>query len=335
MSRPDPIWIDAEIASIRDLTPTIREFTITLGQFAAPPPGSHIKVRIGPNGLDDQRSYSVVDHDDSSLRIAVKRQPESRGGSAHMWSLQPGARLPVAHPECDFPLTYGTPHYLLIAAGVGITPILRMARELARTGASLKMLYAARNAQEFAYASELESLLGDRLILLDSSLGQTIAIEEEIALLPAGSEVYMCGPIGLMQSVSLAWEATGRSPAQLRFETFGSSGRFAASRFTVKIPRLSREIEVAENQTMLEALCSAGVDMISECRRGECGLCAIDILETDGEVDHRDVFFSAREHGANRKMCTCVSRISGGSVTVDPAWRGDQGFTPEPACTAS
>ena len=99
---------------------------------------------------------------------------------------------------------------------------------------------------------------------------------------------------------------------QLRFETFGNSGRFATSAFEVKIPRLGLEIVVPQGQTMLEALEAAGVAMISDCRQGECGLCALRILETGGIVDHRDVFFSDEEKAANAKLCTCVSRVVGG-----------------------
>ena len=81
------------------------------------------------------------------------------------------------------------------------------------------------------------------------------------------------------------------------------------------------EIEVPQNQTMLEALEAAGVDMIYDCRRGECGLCALDILEMDGTVDHRDVLFSDEEKATNAKLCTCVSRVAGGRILVDTADR--------------
>ncbi len=108
---------------------------------------------------------------------------------------------------------------------------------------------------------------------------------------------------------------------QLRFETFGNSGRFATEAFKVKIPRLGMEVQVPSNKTMLDALEAAGVAMISDCRRGECGLCALYIIETTGTVDHRDVFFSDEEKAENRKLCTCVSRVAGGDITIDTADR--------------
>ena len=107
----------------------------------------------------------------------------------------------------------------------------------------------------------------------------------------------------------------------LRFETFGNSGTRPSVPFRVKIPRLAREIFVPTGKTMLEALEDAGIGMIYDCRKGECGLCALPILEVDGVVDHRDVFFSEEEKAANAKLCTCVSRVYGGSITVDTADR--------------
>jgi len=130
-----------------------------------------------------------------------------------------------------------------------------------------------------------------------------------------------CGPIGMLEAAKRHWQHSGRPIDQLRFETFGNSGRFASEPFKVKIPRLGAEIDVPLNQTMLDALEAVGIEMISDCRRGECGLCALPILATDGIVDHRDVFFSDEEKAANSKLCTCVSRVVGGSITVDTADR--------------
>jgi len=131
----------------------------------------------------------------------------------------------------------------------------------------------------------------------------------------------VCGPIGMLEAAKRAWQESGRPVDGLRFETFGNSGRYASEPFTVRIPRLGKEIVVARNQTMLHALEAAGVDMIFDCRRGECGLCAVKILEVDGKVDHRDVFFSDAQKATNAQLCTCVSRVVGGSITIDTADR--------------
>lgn len=87
--------------------------------------------------------------------------------------------------------------------------------------------------------------------------------------------------------------------------------------FKIRIPRLGLEVDVPANRSMLEALEDACVDMIFGCRRGECGLCVLAILEASAPVDHRDVFFSSEEQATNGKLCTCVSRAAGGCITVD------------------
>jgi vanillate O-demethylase ferredoxin subunit len=238
-----------------------------------------------------------------------------------MWSLAPGAHLTISTPGNHFPLSRGRPDYILLAGGIGITPIYTMALALAQAGAKFRLLYAARTRQDLAFAAELGERLGGRLQLFVDEEGARVDLPGEIARLAPGGELYVCGPIGMLEAAKRAWGDSGRPVDQLRFETFGNSGRFATQPFRVNIPRLHKVVEVPPNQTMLDALEAAGIEMIFDCRRGECGLCALDILETDGIVDHRDVFFSDDEKAANRKLCTCVSRVAGGSITVDTADR--------------
>lgn len=321
------VWRNAVLVATRDLTPTIREFSIRLEKTAACPAGSHINIAVETGVEGDFRSYSIVSSSGDLVRIAVKRLDDSRGGSAFMWTLNAGDAVRVTAPRCHFDLNEHAPRYLLIAGGVGVTPMVAMAERLAHRGAEVVMHYGARDASEFAYGQELSELLGDRLRLYDGSSGQTMDVHAEIAALPEHGELYMCGPLGLMEAVKTAWAGQGRSASTLRYETFGSSGRFNVAAFTVNVPRLGLKVQVAENRTMLDALEEAGVAVLSECRRGECGLCAVDIVACDSEVDHRDVFFSGHQQAENRRMCACVSRIAGGEVTIDPAFRGDQAFT--------
>ncbi len=125
----------------------------------------------------------------------------------------------------------------------------------------------------------------------------------------------------MLEAAKRCWRKSGRPAEALRFETFGNSGQHPSVPFSVKIPRLGKTVAVAANQTILEALEEADVSMIFDCRRGECGLCALPIMEVDGVVDHRDVFFSDVEKAQNSKLCTCVSRVFGASITVDTADR--------------
>ena len=320
----DPVeWRSARLREVRNLTADIRLFAIEPeGEFVPPTPGSHMDVAVRIGERPDVRSYTIVGPcTDGVYRIAVKRLADSRGGSVGMWRLEPAARMTISQPRNHFELGRGRPEYLLVAGGIGITPIYTMALALAECSANFRLLYAARRRGDLAFADELRERIGPRLETFVSAEGGRIDFEAEIArLLPEG-ELYVCGPIPMLEEAKRRWAQSGRPAERLRFETFGNSGRFASEPFTIRIPRLNREIAVPQNQTMLEALEAAGVEMIYDCRRGECGLCALDILEVDGVVDHRDVFFSDEEKALNQKLCTCVSRVAGASITIDTADR--------------
>ena len=317
-------WLPARVAALRDLTPSIREFQLVGLPPGTCTPGAHVNVRVLIGDAPDHRSYSVTRQlPDGSLFIAVKRAPQSRGGSAYMWALEVGSLLQITPPACDFALQYGQAHYLLIAGGIGITPIYSMALALAARGAAVRLLYAARSADEFAFQQELQAALGNGVEFVCAAAGQRLDIAAEVNALPAGAALYVCGPIGLMDAVREVWAASRRAPTQLHFETFGSGGRHATQAFTVHVPRLGLRVPVAGGQSMLDALTQAGMPLLSDCRRGECGLCAVDILELHGELDHRDVFFSAQEQRSARRMCACVSRLAGGEVSIETAWRPD------------
>jgi vanillate O-demethylase ferredoxin subunit len=124
-----------------------------------------------------------------------------------------------------------------------------------------------------------------------------------------------------MQLVRSLWVTKGLPPENLRFETFASSGNFPTQKFTVHLPRFNTSIEVQKNETLLQALEKAEVQILSDCKKGECGLCQVDILEYTGQIDHRDLFFSDIEKSQNNKLCACVSRISNGSITIDTGFR--------------
>ena len=316
-------WSGAHLRATHDLTSDIRLFEIEPeGAFIATTPGSHIDIVVDIDGRPQLRSYSLVGPcADGCYRIAVKRLRNSRGGSVAMWRLQAGQRLTISPPSNSFELSYGRSEYLLLAGGIGITPIYTMALALLQAGANFRLLYAARRRDELALADELARYIGDRLQVFIDDEGQGIDIAGEIARLDPRGELYICGPFGMLEAAKRHWHEAGRPAAQLRYETFGSSGSFVSAPFKVNIPRLGLEIDVPANRSMLEALEEAGVEMIFGCRRGECGLCVLPVLHAPAAIDHRDVFFSSEERATNGKLCTCVSRIPGGCITVDTSDR--------------
>jgi len=319
-------WMPARIAATRDITPTVREILIRpdSGMAAAHEPGAHLQVQVLA-GRMQTRCYSLVgEPDGQAWRIAVKRMDDGRGGSLAMWRLAVGDRLLVSEPQSHFSLDLNAPAYLVVAGGIGITPLVFMAQRLAqlarRGGADVRMLYGARSQDELAYLPELQAALGERVV---AHVGAApIDFAAEIARLPVGAQLYTCGPVPMLEAVKRAWGEAGRPLADLRFETFGSSGRLPTQPFKLRVPRHGLDIEVPANTTLLEALDAAGVQTLWDCRRGECGLCAMDVLAVDGEIDHRDVFLSEHEKKANTRICACVSRAVG-TLTIDSSYRPD------------
>ncbi|MFG2026512.1 PDR/VanB family oxidoreductase [Streptomyces sp. NPDC048825] len=310
----------ATVEARDDAAPDIVLITLRLPNPApVPPPGSHLDVTVRLPGGDDTRSYSLVDlgHDDGLLRIAVRRQSDGRGGSMWMHSLTPGDELQVVGPLDEFPLNPGSAPSVLLAAGIGITPVLGLARALRARGSDHRIVYAGRSREHMAFTQELEAAHPGLVTLAESARGARVSPAEVVAGVPQDGVLYVCGPMGLLKDVRQAWQLEERSPADLRFETFGTSGDHPARPYRVTVERLGVTVQVPVGTSMLDALQSAGVEIMYDCLRGECGLCRVRILESDGSVDHRDVFLSPRQRAEGRQMCACVSRIAGPGVTID------------------
>jgi ferredoxin-NADP reductase len=322
-------WHPATVRQHRDLSPTVREFELRPEGGVLPwTVGSHLNVQVLIDGRPETRSYSLVGlpHEAAAAdvyRIAVKRAQPGRGGSRHLWSLETGAELLVGEPNNHFELPLTAQQYLLVAGGIGITPIVGMAQMLAARGADLRMCYAARSADELVFAEVLRGTLGERLQTFTDDSGARMDITAQIAALHPQALLLMCGPLPMLDAVREAWALTSRPAANLRFETFGNSGTVANEAFWVKLPRHGVELQVPADRTLLDVLNDAGIDTLFDCKRGECGLCAMDIVSAHGTIDHRDVFFSAHEKAANQRLCACVSRASGGGLVLDSAYRPD------------
>lgn len=281
-------------------------------------------MRVRCDGREEQRRYSLLDlgRDDGLYRIAVKRVDAGLGGSRHMWSLRAGDGVAITGPQEAFALGLEAPAYLLLAGGIGVTPMLSMARLLAGRGVPLSFHYAACRREEAVFAGLLREWLGERLHLHISAESARLDVEQVIAASRGDAELYVCGPLGMLDAARRAWQALGRPAQRLRFESFASGGRYANQPFTVALPRHGVELQVGAQQSLLAALEAAGIEILSGCRRGECGLCAADIVECEAPLDHRDVFFSDAEKAANARLCTCVSRPVGGRIVIDTDYRG-------------
>lgn len=284
-------------------------------------PGSHSNFRVTLGEGQAIRTYSCLPAPAGHVSVAVKHHEHSRGGSRFMWGLETGTGIELSVPENRFELAWRAPYYLLMAGGIGITPIYGMALALQRRGIGFRLVYGGRSRAVMAFADTLEAELGERVAVHAGDVGGRIDVAAEIAALPANGELYVCGPIDMLNAVKAAWAAAGRPMGRLRYEVFGDSGLFAEGPFSVEVQGVGRSVTVRPDQTLLAALLGAGVDMIYDCQRGECGLCAVDIIAHDGPIDHRDVFFSAEEKHEGKRMCACVSRLASGRAVIDVGYR--------------
>lgn len=318
-----PEFIDATVRAATDAATDVRLLRIAPDHgFRAATPGSHIDVALTLSGQRRLRSYSVVDDRAGCWTIAVRHLPHGRGGSRHMCALQAGARLRIAPPRSHFTLTPHSPQTLLIAGGIGITPLIGMARTLvaaARTTAAPRLLYAGRGRAHMPFLDELGDLLGPGLVVFASDEGRRLDLASAFAGLHPEGEAYLCGPATLLAAARTAWREAGRSPALLRFETFGAGGATDPEPFRVHVRDHATTLDVARDASLLDALAEAGIDVAHDCLRGECGLCAVDVIGP-ATIDHRDVFLSDAQRAEGHSLCACVSRATG-EITIDTGFR--------------
>jgi len=325
------IWHYVRVAEIENVAESIRSFVLKpeTGKPILYTAGSHLDLEVLIEGKIQIRSYSLIGLPNGrTYKIAVKHLQPSRGGSDYMFKLKKDSRVKVSYPINNFemyrhPSGQPSDQVVLVAGGIGITPLYTISQALSKSNVSCQLHYAARSDKQFGFIDDVSEFLGKNLYLYSGEKNKRIDLDRLLGGLPEKSVLYFCGPKPMLEQAQKIWKNQNRPLENFRFETFGSSGQYATEPFDVKIPRLEKTVRVAENTSMLDALISAGVEVIYDCKKGECGLCALDILDVDGNIDHRDVFFSENEKTQNDRMCACVSRISGKSVTIDTDDRPD------------
>lgn len=311
----------ARIASVAD---GVRELTLVCanqGLLPAFAPGAHVDLHL-PHGL--ARAYSLTNdctpQGASRYVLAVGLSASSRGGSRFVHEeLREGDVLEVGAPRNLFAMVDDPAPVLLIAGGIGITPLRAMARERQARGLPWRLVYAARSRQHAAYASELVGFGEAVRFHFDDQGGGPLPVGEVLAELTPGTHVYCCGPQGLMDKVREC--ASGHPASHLHFESFGGQAAAAAvdaatgHGFAIELARQGRTVDVAPGQSIIDCLEACGVIVPSVCREGICGACECTVIE--GEVDHRDQILSDAEKQANQTMMVCVSRARGARLVLD------------------
>jgi len=311
------------ISGVRQLTPRVRAYELRpLDGIDLPPvaPGSHIDVPVRmKNGVTSSRRYSISS---SPLRvdayeIAVLREDAGHGGSTAVHAdFRLGMTLRCALPGNDFALHGDERPAVLIAGGIGITPIKAMAHQLCADGRRFELHYAVRSRADAAYLDDLECKLGTALNVYSADRRQRLDLTGLLAKVAADAVVYVCGPERLIDAVIQAARSAGLADDRIRFERFAAAPSAASNRaVTVTLKRSGKRFTVPPGQSILEAAELAGVQTSSGCRGGTCGTCRVKVLE--GEPEHRDTSLSDAERGQGGMMCLCVSRAKSAELVLD------------------
>lgn len=266
-------------------------------------PGAYVTVMLPLTGdVLEGRSYSLISDpaDLSAYRIAVQREINGRGGSTYMWShVSEGSRMELAGPSSGFLLDPDAAHSILIAGGIGITPILSFLRDLSTRNSSFELDYSCRTASRMAFRSAIEGLADGRVDFYESESGAHLQLGQILAKAQEGSHVYVCGPNRLINAVIESASELGWSSGQVHFESFGPRWEPGDQPLHVELTQSGIQLEVPVGQTILAAVEAAGVWAPFECRRGECAYCVTGVVE--GEVVHRDHCLKPEEQA--KSMC--------------------------------
>jgi ferredoxin-NADP reductase len=285
-------------------------------------PGAHIDVELNVAGASVLRQYSLANDSSDSGRyvIGVGRDAASRGGSIALHdSIAVGGRLRIGAPRNHFPLVEDAPHSVLVAGGIGITPLLAMARRLARLGRPWTLYYCVRSPERAAFLAELLALPGGRVITVFDGL-PGVARLDMAALVreaPAGAHFYCCGPAPLLDAFRAATAPIAEERVHLEFFSAAPApaAPTAAQGYTVHLKRQGRSVDVGSQENLLDALMAAGVDVDFSCREGLCGTCETRVV--CGTPLHGDPVYAARQNPPTDRMLVCVSRSAGGDLTLD------------------
>lgn len=282
------------------------------GELPAFTAGAHVDVHL-PGGLVRQYSLCNAPGERHRYLIAVLREPDSRGGSAAMHEhVQEGDRLTISEPRNQFPLAEDAGRTLLLAGGIGITPLLAMAERLAQLGADFELHYCARSLERMAFRGRLlESPYADRvhLHLDDGEQAQRFRPDAVLSQPEPDSRLYVCGPSGFMDYVIGAARERGWPEERIHREYFTAEPDTGGEEFRIQIASTGQILDVPEDKTVVQVLEEAGIPIMTSCEQGICGTCLTPVLE--GELDHRDLFLTEEERAEGKLFTPCCSRGKG------------------------
>ena len=304
--------IQVRVSAARMLTPVVREFTLQAcaGPLPAFSPGSHVQVHLPLAEGTLRNAYSLTSDpaDNQHYRIAVRLQEASRGGSQYLHrQVQVGDTLQISPPANLFALHSTASLHILIAGGIGITPFMAYIAALEQRKADFELHYLCRPGLSDAYVEALQQRLGSRLHTYASRPDLSRILRDR----PLGSHLYTCGPQPLLDAVRQQAKALGWPPGRVHWEAFNAAQ--PGQPFDLELLRSGQRLRVGAEQSLLEALESAGLQIPNLCRGGVCGQCMT--RHVGGDIEHRDSFLSPAEQADF--LMPCVSRGRGPCVSLD------------------
>lgn len=281
--------------------------------------GSHIDVQLG-DSLTRQYSLCNDPAENDRYLIAVLRDANTRGGSKAMHALQEGDELTISAPKNHFPLAHEAKRSLLLAGGIGVTPILCMAERLALAGADFDMHYCTRSRDRTAFMDRIAGSSFSAQVQLhfdDGDEAQKLQLAALLGSPQAGTHLYVCGPKGFMDAVLSTARSAGWPEELLHCEFFSAEVVKSDSdgSFDVKLASSGRIVRVPKDRTIVEALAEAGIEVQTSCEQGVCGTCLTRVIE--GEPDHRDMYLTPAEQARNTEFLPCCSRARTPLLVLD------------------
>lgn len=284
------------------------------GPLPGAEPGAHIGVVL-PNGIE--RQYSLIESGPvlTAYSVGVKKDSKSRGGSNFMHDhLRVGVRVPIVPPRNNFPLVEAAERSILIAGGIGITPVYCMAKRLADLKRNWDLYYSARSRKDAAFVDELSKLPETHLHFDDEQEGRFLDVAGIVQRAPSNAHLYCCGP----EPMIAAFEAAAGKwpPEQVHVEYFVP--KFAAASeggFVVVLARSQREVVVPAGKSILQCVRELGVQVPFSCEEGVCGACETRVIE--GVPDHRDSILTESERKESATMMICCSGSKSPRLVLD------------------
>jgi len=326
------------VRAVRQLTPRIREYVLGRSDGAPLPAyeaGAHIELYFSVYGEPVVRHYSLVGgvasqpDDPGVYRIAVQHSGRPRGSAFMHEHFALGSTLCISRPKNNFALNSFAPgrqggKTLLVAAGIGITPIVTMLRSLVHLQRDFEVLYVGRSEVEMAYLQDVQhlaNLAGKKLhVHFSRQQNSRFDVHSLLAAQPATPVptcVYVCGPASLVQSMRAAAAALEWEAGRVVSELFTPAPTGDETPFELHLEKSGLTLKVGQHTSILEAMAAAGLQPLFDCRRGECGVCPLPVLAFDDVLQHRDAYLSDEEKASGNTMCICVSRIRGSRLVLN------------------